>query len=58
MKNFGKLCFDKKTISRLNEEQLSSVKGGSNELMNAEKNKCKSTSTTKVCSTTSTTSID
>lgn len=58
MKDFGKLSFDKKRIAKLNEEQLASLKGGHVELMNADKIKCKSTSTTKSCSSTSTTSVD
>lgn len=59
-KKFSKLSFDKKTIAKLNDEQLSSVKGGNNELglgLDGDKNKCKTTSTTKVCSTTSTTNV-
>lgn len=55
MKDFSKLSFDRKTVAKLNEEQLSSVKGGSSAL--DDKVKCRGTSPTKVCSTTSTTNI-
>lgn len=53
MKKFSKLSFNKKTVAKLNEEQLSTVKGGNNSIK--PDGDCSTTSTTKNCSTTSTT---
>lgn len=57
MKNFSKLSFDKKTIARLNNEQLRIVKGGRN-FKDGDKIICRRTNTTKVCSTTSSTNCN
>ncbi|MDT0641583.1 class I lanthipeptide [Zunongwangia sp. F363] len=61
-KKFSKLQFSKKTIAKLNEDQLSSVKGGNNARSKSVDTEvetgCSGTSTTKNCSTTSTTNIE
>jgi len=58
-KKFSQLHFNKKTVAKLNEEQLSSVKGGNNASNKSFETdpECNGQSTTNVCSTTSTTGV-
>ncbi|MDM1555838.1 MULTISPECIES: class I lanthipeptide [Chryseobacterium] len=52
---FSKLQLNKKTIAKLNERQLSTVKGGNKAIAPIKDDNCTTTSTTYVCTTTSTT---
>lgn len=49
-KNFSKLQLNKKTIAKLNDEQLTAIKGGNNVIRQDEECKitCKSTGVTNV----------
>jgi natural product precursor len=52
---FSKLQLNKKTIAKLNEAQLSTVKGGNKSLAIIKEGDCTTTSTTNNCTTTATT---
>ncbi|MCL7987180.1 class I lanthipeptide [Sphingobacterium sp. lm-10] len=54
-KKFSKLQLNKRSIAKLNEAQLSTVKGGNKSLNLVEDGDCGFTATTNNCTTTATT---
>ncbi|MDQ0782467.1 class I lanthipeptide [Chryseobacterium sp. W4I1] len=52
-KKFSKLQLNKKTIAKLNEGQLSTVKGGNKSIAPVRDGDCTTTSVTNNCTTTS-----
>lgn len=52
---FSQLQLNKKTIAKLNERQLSTVKGGNKAIAPVREGDCTTTSVTNNCTTTSTT---